>query len=177
MPTQAELYRMRRQQAEQQAKQRKQQAAKATQHQAELRRRQQAEAMARQRRAQAARVPAPPTPPTPAYEPGRFDVSPPPTPAIVSQPPTPAIVPGGLYERALVHRGEGSPLQIARTRSADIATSFQQNVLNPFRRAFGMTSILPGNIWGGQTGDWQKYLAQIQQGLQPYGFGYGPAWG
>lgn len=39
-------------------------------------------------------------------------------------------------------------------------------------------SLFPGkDIWGGQTGDWRRVLANIQQGLQPYGFGYGPTWG
>jgi len=41
-----------------------------------------------------------------------------------------------------------------------------------------MERIPPGgDIFGGQTGDWRQYLAQAQQGLQPYGFGYGPTWG
>jgi len=80
---------------------------------------------------------------------------------------------GGLYD---VY-GRGTPAEIFRARVGPLATSFQQNVLNPLRRAFGMTSISPGNIWGGQTGDWRRYLAQVQQGLQPYGFGYGPTWG
>lgn len=76
--------------------------------------------------------------------------------------------------------GYGTPGEIFRARmgqAASIATSFQQGALNPLRRAFGMTSIPPGDIWGGQTGDWRRYLGQAQQAVQPYGFGYGPTWG
>jgi len=66
--------------------------------------------------------------------------------------------PGRLYERAVTRRqvsalGAG-PNQVSR-----------------------WLAVAGGDIFGGQTGDWRTYLAKIQRGLQPYGFGYGPTWG
>jgi len=127
----------------------------------------------------------------------------PPTPKVTPKPPTPTI----QEERELLRRKKRKPRRTGTATAIDQPTveelaqqptvygwqtpaqqlqAFLGRASRGFVSAFGLPEVpiygrggVPYSMagYGRQTGDWRRYLGKIQQGLQPYGFGYGPTWG
>ena len=100
----------------------------------------------------------------------------PPTPTIKAEPPTPSITAHEEWRLRQAQPDYPAPAPTPLQRAWQAFRLPWQLLGETGKGVVG--SLFPGrDIWGGQTGDWRRHLAQVQRGLQPYGFAYGPTWG